>query len=293
MPFNLLDFPEITDLPDRSAGSCTWLYHLPMVPILVKLLRPRTYVELGTHAGDSYLAFCRAIKAANTGTQCSAIDTWQGDAHTGAYTQEILRQLRAKHDQPFGSFSKLIQSRFDQAAPSFAPNSIDLLHIDGGHTYEDVKADVDTWFPKLSDRGVVLFHDTAERIPSFGVWKVWDEVRANRPHISVQYGHGLGVVAVGTNVPQEFLDFLHEYNTNPALVKILEALGQRAEIIRNCMFAVESLHTAQSFVNDWRQRTNQQVRNPTPPTSTTPGKPPPSSAPATAEDVRQLLAPTQ
>ncbi len=261
----------------------------PWRPILIKLLRPRTFVELGTYAGDSYLAFCRAVKSMGIGTHCSAIDTWQGDAHVGPYSDDVLRKLRALHDQPFGDFSRLIQSTFEQAAPSFESQSIDLLHIDGAHTYDDVKRDVDTWFPKLSDRGVAIFHDTADRSPTFGVWRVWDEVRANRPHISVQYGSGLGVLAVGANVPQAFLDFLQEYNSNPVLVRLLEALGQRVEIIRNALVAIESLHTVQSFVNEWRTHTHQQVRNATPNMQYA-WQSPVFFGPATAEDVRQLRA---
>jgi hypothetical protein len=288
MAFSINDFPEIVDLPQQFSITA-WLYHIPMAPILMKLLRPRTFVELGTYAGDSYLAFCRAVKSMGIGTQCSAIDTWQGDAHVGAYSDDVLRKLRALHDQPFGDFSRLIQSTFEQAAPSFVPQSIDLLHIDGAHTYDDVKRDVDTWFPKLSDRGVAIFQDTADRTPSFGVWRVWEEVRANRPHMSVQYGSGLGVLAVGANVPQAFLDFLQEYNSNPVLVRLLEALGQRVEIIRNALVAVESLHTAQSFVNEWRTHTNQQVRNSTPNMQYA-WQSPVFFGPATAEDVRQLGA---
>ena len=36
---------------------------------------------------------------------------------------------------------------------------IDLLFIDGDHSYETVRADVEAWFPKLEDGAIVIFHD--------------------------------------------------------------------------------------------------------------------------------------
>ena len=76
--------------------------------ILIKLLQPHVFVELGTHAGDSYLAFCHAVRTLHTPTQCTAIDTWQGDAHTGFYGPEVLRDLKVVHDANFAVFSRLL-----------------------------------------------------------------------------------------------------------------------------------------------------------------------------------------
>ena len=36
---------------------------------------------------------------------------------------------------------------------------IDFLFIDGDHSYDGVRTDVEAWFPKLSERALVLFHD--------------------------------------------------------------------------------------------------------------------------------------
>jgi hypothetical protein len=54
-----------------------------------------------------------------------------------------------------------------------------------------------------------LFHDISEKQTDFGVWKLWDEVKARYPHFEFLHGHGLGLIAVGERPPQE-LSWLFE-----------------------------------------------------------------------------------
>jgi hypothetical protein len=197
LELNPLDHPICLTHPNRITPFSAWHEHIPFAMFLVDLLRPKMIVELGTLYGDSYCAFCQAVRELHLDTACYAVDTWKGDPQAGFYGPEVLADLRAHHDRLYSSFSRLIQSTFDEALEHFADGTVDLLHIDGYHTYESIRHDFETWLPKMSSNGVVLFHDTNVREQDFGVRKFWDEVKLKYPHFQFLHGHGLGVLAVG------------------------------------------------------------------------------------------------
>ena len=187
-------------LPERIVTSA-WLQHAPFAFWLMDALRPRRLVELGTHHGFSYLAFCQAARRLGLDARLFAVDTWAGDAHAGVYPEQVLRDLQAYHDPRFADFSRLVRGRFDEAVVHFEDGSVDLLHVDGRHFYEDAREDYELWRPKLSDRAVVLFHDTNVRERGFGVWRLWAELAGRHPSFEFSHGHGLGVLGVGADLP--------------------------------------------------------------------------------------------
>jgi FkbM family methyltransferase len=186
---------------ERLGAESAWWEHVPFAHWIVCATSPRVLVELGTHTGVSYSAFCHAVARAGIGTRCHAVDTWQGDPQAGLYGPEVVNELRAFHDERFGAFSTLLQCTFDEGLTHVEGGSIDLLHIDGLHTYEAVRHDFESWVPKLSDRAVVLFHDINVRRDDFGVWRLWAELREQYPSFDFVHGHGLGVLAVGEDIP--------------------------------------------------------------------------------------------
>ncbi|RED52831.1 class I SAM-dependent methyltransferase [Cohnella lupini] len=170
-----------------------WTGHRRFAYDLTRNLKPRTVVELGTAFGVSYFSFCQATVDSAANTRCYAVDTWLGDPHGGYYSEAIFEAVSAIARIHYPNVATLVRCFFDEALHYFPDESIDVLHIDGYHTYEAVKHDFDTWIPKLARNGVVLFHDIAERSRDFGVYRVWEGL-ACYPRIEFAHSHGLGVL---------------------------------------------------------------------------------------------------
>jgi hypothetical protein len=212
--FRLEEHPVVLMRP-RVVPPFGWVGHIPFAYLAVDLLRPACIVELGTHTGNSYLSMCQAVQALGLATRCFAVDTWEGDAHASVYGEQVYQSLRSRHDPRYGDFSRLMRSRFDDALQHFADGSIDLLHIDGLHTYEAVKHDFETWRPKLSDRAVVLLHDTAVQSSGFGVHQFFEELSRDHSCFGFNHSNGLGVVMVGDQVPDSFVAFMRRAQASP------------------------------------------------------------------------------
>ena len=200
--FNPLDHPICFQVPDRLQVVSAWYEHVPFAFYLTEVAQPKCLVELGTHNGVSFLAFCQAVQTLSLDTKTFAIDTWEGDEMAGYYGPEVFDELRTYHDSRYAKFSSLLRMTFDKGVDYFSDGSIDLLHIDGLHTYEAVKHDFENWYKKLTPNAIVIFHDTNVHENDFGVWRYWEELKQKYTSFEFFHGHGLGVLTLADNFPQ-------------------------------------------------------------------------------------------
>jgi hypothetical protein len=196
----------IARLTDAAAACCmrvkfyapsSWSKLIPVLFALISAARPRRYVELGVYNGMSFFAACQAAEAFKLDTECIAVDSWLGDEHTGFHSEEVFGNFKSylenNHRKQF-----YIQNYFDPALKCFEDGSIDLLHIDGLHTYDAVRSDFESWLPKMSDTGIIMLHDTNVLERDFGVWRFWEELSCRYPGFNFRHEHGLAIVYVGS-----------------------------------------------------------------------------------------------
>ncbi|WP_394771442.1 class I SAM-dependent methyltransferase [Lacisediminihabitans sp.] len=208
-----------------------WREHAPFAFWLVAATRPQTIVELGTHNGYSFFVFAEAAKRLGLDTRLFAIDTWQGDDQAGLYGEDVYQSVARIAQENYPLSTELVRSYFGEAVARFDDGSIDLLHIDGRHGYEDVREDFEAYRAKLSPRAVVVFHDTQEFQPTFGVHRYWKELSEQAPSFEFHHGHGLGVLAYGPDAPAEVRELIQHGADDPQPIRdFYQARG--AEISR-------------------------------------------------------------
>ena len=172
-----------------------WEGHRDFAYDLLQFVRPARLVELGSQYGCSLFSFCQAARDFKLDTEIHAVDLWSGDIGAEITGEEVyaLVQKTAATYYPEVNLH-LFQMCFDDARPNFADNSIDILHIDGGHTFEDVEHDFTTWLPKLKENGIVLFHDVYSPIDQ-GSCDHWEKTKKEYDcYFDFTHSCGLGIL---------------------------------------------------------------------------------------------------
>lgn len=179
----------------KELAVSPWAGHRFFAYDLVSFLKPRRIVELGTHYGCSFFSFLQACKDHGLATEVIAVDSWKGDEQAGFYGDEVFQTVKKTVETYFaGQNSRLVRAYFKDALAQIEDGSVDLLHIDGLHTYEAVSEDYSQWLCKLRQDGIVLFHDTASML-GYGTNVFWEEQKSSCPyHYSFVHSWGLGVL---------------------------------------------------------------------------------------------------
>lgn len=133
-----------------------WKGHANFAIDLVNMLNPATTVDLGVDFGFS--TFCFAYPRIG---KVYGIDSFEGDPQTGIRdNHKFVCDFVSKINHNMEPINvEIIRGFFDNVAKTWNL-PIDLLHIDGLHTYEAVKNDYQTWSSFCNKDSVILFHDT-------------------------------------------------------------------------------------------------------------------------------------
>ena len=119
-----------------------------------KLASGAVVVEIGSYIGAS--ASFLAAGRWNRGGLVYCVDTWKNEAMTEG-ERDTFREF-TKNTERFKEVIVPLKGLSQDMARIFH-KEIDLLFIDGDHSYKGVKEDVEAWFPKLNEKAIVIFHD--------------------------------------------------------------------------------------------------------------------------------------
>ena len=116
----------------------------------------RFIIEIGTFFGGSAATMLDASDA-----EMICVDTFAGTPgnETAGISKHLMLPYAAYRLERFGDRVSIIVASSQQAARFIPPGIADLIFLDANHSYENVKADIAAWMPKLKAGGVFAGHD--------------------------------------------------------------------------------------------------------------------------------------
>jgi len=184
----------------RQFGAIQRTWELQSLVAEVRRLRPRVVVEIGTHRGGTLVCWAAvASPSAHIVSIDMPTDEWTG---LGAREEDLAR-VRAllKPSQRLtaigsDSHAPSTRARLDDALRG-AP--VDLLWIDGDHSYTGVKQDFEMYGGLVRAGGIIALHDVraSDLWPGFGSPAFWQEIkprfRAEELVADRRPGSGMGI----------------------------------------------------------------------------------------------------
>lgn len=128
-----IDYEEL-DLKANPGAFSTFDAEI-LVPEVQRLKKGQVYLEVGVDKGKS-LSIVRMV--AEKGVNVFGVDLLKDPGVPDTHHYQMDSSALAE-DWPW--------------------NQIDVLFIDGDHTYGGCKADIDSWYSHMAEHGVMLFHD--------------------------------------------------------------------------------------------------------------------------------------
>lgn len=138
--------------------------HFASVPHLIRKYNCRDIAEIGVERGG----LTHAILSACQLDSHFLIDPWRPYSGSGAgwyFNQPRFQKWAVWDDlydyvvKCFGDRTTILRLPSLEAIQQFQSNSLDLVFIDGDHSYEAVTADIQAWLPILRDTGILAGHD--------------------------------------------------------------------------------------------------------------------------------------
>ena len=197
MTLNSSDTPFDMDYevqPRRLESAHNWQGHLPFVSWLLKIVKPKRIVELGTRSdGNSFCMMNQTIVENKLNTQITGI-------YYGPIDDQACYALKDHLAQQYPNAQLLFSDMASrQSLDMFEDDSVDTLHINFLNDAKQVRELVELWRPKLTKQAILLIHNTnwidADKC---NVHEYWNELMLSKtPSFNFLHSHGLGVLLLG------------------------------------------------------------------------------------------------
>jgi len=132
----------------------------------------KTYLNIGIGKGGSFLIETFIQPNLELSIAVDNSSYWAGDQRSSILQKIDWLQSNVKTKVEF----------YDSNSVEWLKNNrdkrFDAIFIDGDHSYDGLKGDLNNALPLLNDNGYIIFHDiNSSECP--GVVKIWNEIRNN------------------------------------------------------------------------------------------------------------------
>jgi cephalosporin hydroxylase len=186
-------------LSDRAIGAQQVPFELAEFAKLILAQQPKVIVEIGTSRGGTLFTLCRLAPPTSAIISIDMPGAGFGEAYTSQHVDLFnLFPSREQTLHVITADSHQLETR-ERVISLLSGREIDLLFIDGDHSYEGVKTDFQMFSPLVAESGSIVLHDIAEstKFPECRVKAFWDEVKCEFRHREIVADQKQGWAGIG------------------------------------------------------------------------------------------------
>lgn len=163
------DFFRCLQVPDEIVAAME----------IIERHAPRRILEIGTARGGTLFLFSRAAAPDAFLVSLDLAHGKYGGGYSAWKTHIFRRLLRDGQRAEFVRGDSHEAASLDEVCQHFKGEKLDLLFIDGDHTYAGVKQDYELYSPLVREGGLIILHDIAKHPPQLQceVDRFWNEVK--------------------------------------------------------------------------------------------------------------------
>ena len=186
-PNHIIEEDKIKDIVIPSWPTAQKKYELMMVQEFLKGYKIKKVLEVGTYRGGTAMLWAHMVKPNNGKVYCTDLKfdwgSFQDHGYVGTDNKNYRRQVY--NDSEYEKYITELQG--DSHDPDFinyvkdTVGKVDIMFIDGDHSYIGVKSDFINFSELVNDGGYVIFHDIIDseyhRSSGCNVATFWNEIK--------------------------------------------------------------------------------------------------------------------
>ncbi len=176
-----------------------WQVHAELLEManLIAAMKPKAVLEIGTASGGTLLLMCRL---SDPNATIVSLDLPEQTSAYRHYRVPIFKSFPRNGQQLHlvvaDSHMEETKSRVERLLDGL---SLDVLFIDGDHSYHGVRSDFEMYSPFVRKGGIVIFHDIVKHAPErcCEVDRFWNEIKQRYSHREIVENPTQGWAGIG------------------------------------------------------------------------------------------------